>query len=97
MEASKIIKDEAKSLSQPEVPMPETHEVTFVVGEEINVTGIRMRVRNIAAQSIVLHPIDEPVYLVKGVPMVVKKMIGTDLVMHPLPLDQVERLHGGSH
>lgn len=102
MEAPSIVTDEAKLIapSDPEIPASETPEETrieFRVGEVLNISGIRMRVVNIASQSIVLHPIDEPVYLVKGVPMTVKKMIGSNYVMRPLPADQVDKLYGGTH
>ncbi len=52
--------------------------------EIIEVNGVTMEVKNVASQSVVLHPVSRMIFVVKGKPMVLHKMQDDNLVLRPL-------------
>lgn len=58
-------------------------------GDSVPVNGVNMQVMNISAKSIRVRPASPLVYIVRGIPFKVHKMLGRDLVLRPMD-SQVE-------
>lgn len=76
-----VMKKEDKTPPKEERTVYEELNLRLAVGEEVTVSGVKMTVVNVGKYSVILHPEKQSIFMVKGVPMALKKQVGNNIVL----------------